>query len=85
MWLAILAAIRQSGIDCPGGSMYRSVNRRRRSPFIDVRFISPAVAAGSQTWQAWPICVGTMSTSTANRPPFLMAPRMASTIALRSP
>ena len=43
----------------------------RRSPFIEVRFISPEVAAGSQTWQASPILVGTMSTSTANRPPLL--------------
>ena len=32
-------------------------------PFIDVRFASPAVAAGSQTWHACPILVGTMSTS----------------------
>ena len=49
----------------------------RRSPFIEVRFISPEVAAGSQTWQAWPILVGTMSTSTANSPPFLIAATMA--------
>ena len=54
----------------------------RRSPFIEVRFISPEVAAGSQTWQAWPILVGTMSTSTANSPPCLIAPTMASTIAV---
>ena len=45
----------------------------RRSPFIEVRFVSPDVAAGSQTWQACPILVGTMSTSTANSPPFLIA------------
>ena len=38
-----------------------------------MRFISPAVAAGSHTWQAWPILVGTISTSTANSPPCLIA------------
>ena len=43
----------------------------RRSPFIEVRFISPEVAAGSQTWLACPIWVGMMSTSTANSPPLL--------------
>ena len=57
----------------------------RRSPFIEVRFISPEVAAGSQTWLACPICVGMMSTSTANRPPFLIASMMAATIAGLSP
>ena len=57
----------------------------RRSPFIDVRFISPETAAGSQTCEAWPICVGTMSTSTENNPPCLIATMMASTMALRSP
>ena len=40
---------------------------------------------GSHTWQASPIFVGTMSTSTAKRPPCLIAPKMAFTIALRSP
>ena len=49
----------------------------RRSPFIEVRFISPEVAAGSQTWHACPILVGMMSTSTANRPPFLIASTIA--------
>ena len=57
------------------------MSRIRRSPFIEVRFISPEVAAGSQTWLAWPIWVGTMSTSTANRPPFRIASMMAATIA----
>ena len=57
----------------------------RRSPFMEVRFISPEVAAGSHTWQASPILVGTMSTSTANRPPFLMASTIAATSAGRSP
>ena len=28
------------------------VSRILRSPFMEVRFISPEVAAGSQTWQA---------------------------------
>ena len=57
----------------------------RRSPFIEVRFISPEVAAGSTTWQASPIWVGTMSTSTANRPPSRIAAMIASTSAARSP
>ena len=85
MLLAMRAAIRQSGIAWPGGSMYFSVSRMRRSPFIEVRLASPEVAAGSHTWQASPILVGTISTSTANRPPFLIASTIALTIAARSP
>ena len=59
--------------------------RIRRSPFIEVRFISPEVAAGRITWQASPIRVEAMSTSTANRPPWRIAAMMASTRAARSP
>ncbi len=54
----------------------------RRSPFIEVRFISPDSAAGSQTWLASPILDGMMSTSTENRPPALMASTMAFTKAV---
>jgi hypothetical protein len=77
--------MRESGIASPGGSMYFSVKRTRRSPFIEVRLASPEVAAGSQTWQASPIFVGTMSTSTATNPPPLIAATIAFTIAGRSP
>lgn len=38
---------------------------------MEVRFISPEVAAGSQTCDACPIWLGTMSTSTENSPPLL--------------
>ena len=41
----------------------------------------PTVAAGSTTCAAWPILVGTMSTSTLKRPPWRIAPMMASTCA----
>ena len=57
----------------------------RRSPFIDVRFISPDVAAGSQMWLACPIWVGMMSTSTENSPPLRIASMIAATIRGRSP
>ena len=53
----------------------------RRSPFIEVRFISPDVAAGSQMWLACPIWVGMMSTSTENSPPLRTASMIAATIA----
>jgi hypothetical protein len=39
----------QSGFDDPGASMYFSTSRRRRSPFIEVRFISPDSTAGRIT------------------------------------
>ena len=54
-------------------------------PVLDLLAFSPEVAAGSHTWQACPILVGTMSTSTANRPPDRMAAMMALTIVSRSP
>ena len=38
------AAIRQSAFATPGGSMNFSDSRQRRSPFIEVRFISPGCA-----------------------------------------
>ena len=40
---------------------------------------------GQHDVRAWPILVGTMSTSTTNRPPFLIAPMMALICASRSP
>ena len=43
------------------------------------------MAAGSSTWQASPILVGMMSTSTAKRPPSRIAATIASTWAARSP
>ena len=46
MLLAMRAAIRLSGIAWPGGSIYFSVKRMRRSPFMEVRLASPEVAAG---------------------------------------
>lgn len=62
------------------------MSRMRRSPFINVRFISPAIARGNQTCDAWPIWrLGRISTSTENNPPCQIATMMASTIALRSP
>ena len=45
--LAMSAAIRQSAFAVPGASMNLSESRMRRSPFIEVRFISPGCAAGS--------------------------------------
>ena len=47
--------------------------------------LAQAVGAGSHTWHAWPIFVGTISTSTAKSPPFPIAARMASIIAFWSP
>ena len=56
--LAMSAAIRQSGLAEPGGSMNFSDRRRRRSPFIEVRFISPGWAAGSSRCAASASMVG---------------------------
>ena len=49
------AAIKQSGLAEPGPSMYFSTRRMRRSPFMEVRFISPDSTAGRITCAAWPI------------------------------
>jgi hypothetical protein len=79
---------RSTSTDIYGPTAFRGAawsRRMRRSPFIEVRLASPEVAAGSQTWQASPILVGTMSTSTANSPPFLIASAIALIIAGRSP
>ena len=48
------AAIMQSGCALPGASMNFSERRMRRSPFIEVRFISPGTVAGSIMWPASP-------------------------------
>ena len=49
--------------------MYFSTSRMRRSPFMEVRFISPDSTAGRMTWAACPIWLWMMSTLTENRPP----------------
>ena len=54
----------QSGWADPGASMYFSTSRNRRSPFIEVRFISPDSTAGRITCAACPIWLWMMSTST---------------------
>ena len=48
--LAMSAAIKQSGFAEPGEAMNCSESRMRRSPFMEVRFISPAWAAGNIRW-----------------------------------
>ena len=63
--------------------MYFSTRRMRRSPFMDVRFISPDSTAGRMTCAAWPIWVWMMSTLTEKRPPASIAATMASTSSSR--
>jgi hypothetical protein len=53
--------------------MYFSTRRMRRSPFMEVRFISPDSTAGRMTCAAWPIWLWMMSTLTENSPPASIA------------
>ncbi|MCY1534347.1 hypothetical protein D9M68_697160 [compost metagenome] len=63
------AAIRQSALAEPGGSMNFSERRIRRSPFMDVRFISPGWAAGNIKCAASAILVGYRLMLVKNSPP----------------
>ena len=70
--LAISAAIRQSGLAEPGGSMNFSDRRNRRSPFIEVRFISPGWVAGSSMCASSASVVGYRLMPTTYMPPLFL-------------
>ena len=61
------------GLGSPGGSMNFSDRRSRRSPFMEVRFISPGCAAGSSRCAASASLVGYRSMLATNSAALVLA------------